>query len=186
MADSIENTDRIAGSARHVSFEAYAKVTDGEQPFSPSLEAAKGNAVEVLMHLANAAAARTQDNADVMSLVSSIRRGLEFQAFSLVLDTYQVSKQSMAQVLSIPMTTLHRRQAAGRLSKEESDKVVRYAQLHDQAVRLFEGNNEQANQWLHESLALLAGESPFQHASTEAGDREIEQLIGRIEHGVFS
>jgi uncharacterized protein (DUF2384 family) len=63
---------------------------------------------------------------------------------------------------------------------------VRYAQLHDQAVRLFEGDNEQANQWLHESLALLAGESPFQHASTEAGAREIDQLIGLIEHGVFS
>jgi putative toxin-antitoxin system antitoxin component (TIGR02293 family) len=40
--------------------------------------------------------------------------------------------------------------------------------------------------WLNSPNHGLGGRTPLQMAQTEAGSREVENLIGRLEHGVFS
>jgi putative toxin-antitoxin system antitoxin component (TIGR02293 family) len=45
---------------------------------------------------------------------------------------------------------------------------------------------EAAQQWLKTPARALGFESPLHFAETEAGAREVENLLGRIEHGVFS
>ena len=35
-------------------------------------------------------------------------------------------------------------------------------------------------------MDIFGGETPMQHAKTEKGAREVEDLIGRIRNGVFS
>ncbi len=49
-----------------------------------------------------------------------------------------------------------------------------------------EGDEDAALRWLKTPLPILGGESPLAHARTEAGGREVELLMGRIEHGVYS
>jgi uncharacterized protein (DUF2384 family) len=39
---------------------------------------------------------------------------------------------------------------------------------------------------LHTELPALGWRTPIDFAQTEPGAREVENLIGRIEHGVFS
>ena len=53
--------------------------------------------------------------------------------------------------------------------------------LWDAAVELFEGDLDAAMHWLYQPLAVLTGRSPAQAPLQEALD-----LIGRLEHGVFS
>ena len=59
-------------------------------------------------------------------------------------------------------------------------------QLMQLATALMEGNEEEAERWLNRPARSLGGVSPLQHARTEQGVRDVEQLIGRLEHGVFS
>ncbi|RLA42697.1 MAG: hypothetical protein DRR06_13880 [Gammaproteobacteria bacterium] len=82
--------------------------------------------------------------------------------------------------------TLTRRRKAGALTVGESDRAVRYARLFADATEMMEGNKGAARGWLNAEQPLLAGDTPLDHAQTEAGAREVDQLIGRIEHGVFS
>lgn len=40
--------------------------------------------------------------------------------------------------------------------------------------------------WLREPNTSLGGQIPLEMLGTDAGARQVEQIIGRIEHGVFS
>jgi putative toxin-antitoxin system antitoxin component (TIGR02293 family) len=48
------------------------------------------------------------------------------------------------------------------------------------------GNTQDALQWLETSKSALGHKIPFDLASTEAGRQKVLDLLGRIEHGVFS
>ncbi|MBI1901667.1 MAG: DUF2384 domain-containing protein [Planctomycetia bacterium] len=70
-----------------------------------------------------------------------------------------------------------------RPAPRESER--RFALLLNKAAVLFEGNVEAARKWLSSPCKGLAGRSPMEMAETEVGAREVEDLIGRLEHGVF-
>jgi putative toxin-antitoxin system antitoxin component (TIGR02293 family) len=80
---------------------------------------------------------------------------------------------------------LHRREAQGRLGKGKSDTVVRHARLMSKAIAVFE-NEEEARLWLASPQFGLGGAVPLGYAETEAGAREVDDLLGRIEFGVYS
>jgi len=58
--------------------------------------------------------------------------------------------------------------------------------LMQQATALMQGNKEYAERWLNSPARSLGGVTPLEHAKTEEGVRDVEQLIGRIRHGIFS
>jgi len=93
--------------------------------------------------------------------------------------------EQLATKLAISRSTLQRRKAAGRLSPDESDKVIRYSRLARQAADLF-GDIEKARAWLKHPQYGLGGAVPLDYARTEAGAREVENLLGRIKYGVYS
>ena len=88
--------------------------------------------------------------------------------------------------MAIPISTLSRRQKTGRLLVDESDRVARLAQIKDAVLAMMQGDDDAAITWLRTPQKLLNNETPLDHASTEMGSRDVEDLIGRIRHGVFS
>ncbi|MDQ3459226.1 MAG: MbcA/ParS/Xre antitoxin family protein [Deinococcota bacterium] len=45
---------------------------------------------------------------------------------------------------------------------------------------------ESAADWLRSENLSLGGRTPLEYADTEIGAREVENLLGRIEYGVYS
>ena len=89
-------------------------------------------------------------------------------------------------LIDVPRRTLTRRKRDGRFLPSESDRLLRAARIFGQALALFEGDRDAAKDWLDTAQRALGGVSPLDLARTEAGAREVERLIGRLEHGVFS
>jgi putative toxin-antitoxin system antitoxin component (TIGR02293 family) len=54
------------------------------------------------------------------------------------------------------------------------------------ALRLFEGDRDAAKGWLSRPQKALGGLPPVSVARTEVGALEVERLIGRLDHGVFT
>jgi uncharacterized protein (DUF2384 family) len=52
------------------------------------------------------------------------------------------------------------------------------------AEDLFNGERQAARLWVLSPAYAFKGETPFEHAQTEEGSREVEALIGRIRHGI--
>ncbi len=63
--------------------------------------------------------------------------------------------------------------------------MLRIAHLLDVASRVFDAL-ESAADWLRSENLSLGGRTPLEYADTEIGAREVENLLGRIEYGVYS
>lgn len=119
-------------------------------------------------------------------MLKSIKRGLSFQVISELENELQASQKELSRVLSIPQSTLTRRKKEGLLHPDESDRVVRLARLKDATLALMQGDESAAISWLRTPLDIFGGETPLEYSSTELGAKDVEDLIGRLRHGVFS
>lgn len=122
----------------------------------------------------------------VPDLIKSIARGFSYKALLAFETNSGVSLQALAETIGIPERTLARRRVAGRLAPEESERLLRLSSIFEKTVELFEGDVSSAVHWLAASKRALEGQTPLQYVRTEVGSREVENLIGRLEHGVFS
>jgi|SRR5690554_5329193 len=120
-------------------------------------------------------------------VLQKVKEGLDASSIRQLEEALHATQAEMAKFLTIPISTLRRRiRNSEKLAVDESDRVVRLARLRDLAVAMMGGDEEAATRWLHTPRDILNNETPLEHASTEIGAREVEELIGRIRHGVFS
>jgi putative toxin-antitoxin system antitoxin component (TIGR02293 family) len=119
-------------------------------------------------------------------LIRQLERGLAFKSLRTLEAFSGVDAVAIASVIGIPERTLARRKTAGRLSPSESERLLRISTVFEKAVELFEGDVPGAVSWLTAPKRALGNHTPLSYSRTEVGAREVESLIGRIEHGVFS
>jgi putative toxin-antitoxin system antitoxin component (TIGR02293 family) len=118
-------------------------------------------------------------------LIEFLQAGLPIAELNDLQTSLNVPIDQLAPMLGLSKATLHRRKAEGKLAPAESDRVVRFARLMGQAIEAL-GSEEAARQWLTAPQFGLGGSIPLDFAETEVGAREVEKLLGRIEHGVYS
>ena len=118
-------------------------------------------------------------------LIRRIQKGLPFSDLKVLQGSIDMPFEQLAAKLSISRSTLQRRRAAGRLSPDESDKVLRFSRLLRQAADLF-GDIDKGRAWLKHPQYGLGGAVPLDYAETEIGAREVENLLGRMKYGVYS
>lgn len=123
---------------------------------------------------------------EAIGLVRQIQAGLPYRRLARFQKATALPWERVARLVAIPPRTLTRRQHEGRLRPDESDRLWRASAIFDMAVDLFEGDAAAARQWLLTPQAGLGGAVPLDLTSTEVGAREVENLIGRLEHGVFT
>jgi putative toxin-antitoxin system antitoxin component (TIGR02293 family) len=123
---------------------------------------------------------------DSVTNVRLVRAGLPFRKLADFQKATQLPWSEIARFVAIPLRTLTRRQSQGKLQPDESDRLWRASTIFSLAVDLFEGDIAAARKWMQSPQRDLGGETPLLFASTGVGAREVENLIGRLEHGVFS
>jgi putative toxin-antitoxin system antitoxin component (TIGR02293 family) len=123
---------------------------------------------------------------DAIEISRQIHAGFSFSSLARLQKAMGLPWERISHFVGIAPRTLTRREAEGKLRADESDRVLRAASIFEMTLDLFEGNISAARQWLLARQAGLGGEVPLEFASTEVGAREVENLIGRLEHGVFT
>lgn len=118
-------------------------------------------------------------------LIDRVKEGLPVSELAALQTTLQVSLEQLASKLAISRATLQRRKASGRLSPDESDKLMRFSRLLAHATEVF-GDATKARDWLKAPQRGLGGAVPLEYAETEIGAREVENLLGRIDYGVYA
>jgi putative toxin-antitoxin system antitoxin component (TIGR02293 family) len=115
-------------------------------------------------------------------LVDAVRAGLPVSTVDRVLADGALSAAELDR-LALPRKTLAHRRALGRLSPEQSDRLVRVLRVVSEAEATF-GTREKAHRWLRLATTALAGRSPLELLDTDVGARRVELLLGRIAHGI--
>jgi putative toxin-antitoxin system antitoxin component (TIGR02293 family) len=114
-----------------------------------------------------------------------IREGLPFSSLEGVMERFGLKREEVSWALDLPSRTLARRKQEKRLSPGESDRLFRVARIAVRAAEVL-GGQERASQWLHASNRALGGQAPVELLDTDLGSRQVEDVLGRIEHGIFS
>jgi len=116
-----------------------------------------------------------------------IKTGLPIEEFDTLRELLGLTVDALARKVGISIATLSRRRRSdAALDAEHSDRIMRFARLYRQALDLHDGNEAAARNWLTRPARALDGQTPLDFADTEAGAREVENLIGRLEHGVYT
>jgi putative toxin-antitoxin system antitoxin component (TIGR02293 family) len=123
---------------------------------------------------------------DLPGLLRAIEKGLPWKSLERFVRNTRLTVEQVAGLISLPPRTLARRKASGRLASDESDRLVRAARIYGRTLDLFDGEPEAATEWLTDKNPALGGVPPIEFARTEVGAEEVEHVIGRAEHGVFS
>ena len=96
------------------------------------------------------------------------------------------STEELARLIRIPPRTYARRIASkARLKVPEGERAVRIMRLFERAKQVF-GTDENTRRWFDSKVLALGRKTPLEYAQTEPGAREVENIIGRIEHGIVS
>lgn len=120
-----------------------------------------------------------------------IKRGMPSRVLSHIKEKFNLPDEVIARITGVsPRTVARRRKALNvheieRLSPVESDRIYRFARIIALAENVFEGK-EEALEWLNNSQQGLGGANPFDMLQTDAGAREVEELLIRIDYGVIS
>ena len=118
-------------------------------------------------------------------LAEKLRAGLPYSAFESLLKRLDVRRVELAAILHLPGRTLARRKREGILAPVESNQVFRLARLVTHAAEVF-GDPQKAAEWLRRRNHALGGRTPLSLLDTDIGVQEVDDILGRIEHGIFS
>lgn len=122
---------------------------------------------------------------EVRTLREQVRSGLPVAALNSLMACLQLSRDELSHVLSVPQRTLTRRRQEERLTAVESDRLVRLARVAHHAIDVL-GTTTKATSWLRTPNRALGGEIPMTLLDTEIGSRQVEEVLGRLEQGVYS
>ncbi|MFN0303493.1 MAG: antitoxin Xre-like helix-turn-helix domain-containing protein [Burkholderiales bacterium] len=117
--------------------------------------------------------------------IELVRRGLPAAAVDSIAKAVGLSQAELCRLLAISDRTLIRRKKEGRLSSDESAKVLRVARIVHRAIAVFE-NRAKALEWLKSPNRALGSASPLSLLDTDLGAEAVFDTLGRIEHGVFA
>jgi putative toxin-antitoxin system antitoxin component (TIGR02293 family) len=120
------------------------------------------------------------------ALLARVKEGFPYSVFERFQQNVALPIEELAILLQIKRRTLARRREEGRLTADESDRLLRASRVFGKALALFEGDLDAARTWFSTPAPALANRTPKDYATTEVGAREVENLLGRLEHGVFS
>lgn len=126
------------------------------------------------------------DQFTTQKVIQIIEDGLSIVVFRELCDFLEVSDKALAEIIKIPISTLAKRKKRGHFSSTESERIYRILNLYKQALDTFDGNEEYARKWLKEDAYGLGGVPPLYFAKTELGAKEVEQLLIRIDEGIFA
>ena len=117
-----------------------------------------------------------------LTVIDRIHAGLPFRAYECLL---QGSPLTIAEVerVGLPRRTVTHRRLKDSFSPDQSDRLFRLARVFSMATETF-GSAQKAHRWLLRETRPLEGRAPIDLLDTDEGTRLVEQLLGRITHGI--
>ena len=120
-----------------------------------------------------------------LDFIAAGARGIPKLAVANLADVLDVPMKDMAMLLNLSYKTLGRKKDTDALDVLSSSMSIEIANTVTRGLSLFE-DAEKLNRWLHKENRALKGITPFSLLNTPTGIKIVNQLLGRIEEGIYS
>ena len=121
-------------------------------------------------------------NAKQINVIDEIKKGFNKASYTRMKTALAISNEELCKIIDIPVRTVSSRK---HFKKDESEKIFRLGTAFQKATEIFEDITE-AREWFLTPAKALGNTTPLEHCDTDIGAREVYNLLGQIEHGVFS
>lgn len=118
-------------------------------------------------------------------LLRAVRGGLPYASLEALTHRLGLELGAVGAVVGIPARTLARRKHERQLSPVESDRLYRLAYVTHVASAVL-GGVEAARTWLSRSNRTLGGAAPMSLLDTDIGCRQVEEVLVRLNYGVYA
>jgi len=120
-----------------------------------------------------------------LQLIDQSRQGLIGTQAGYIASLLGVTDKEMARLLNQSVATFHRQAKAGRLDAATSERLLLLGRLANYGATVFQDQGK-FTRWLGRPLRLLGDRSPLDLMDSSTGVQLVDDILGRIEHGVFS
>jgi putative toxin-antitoxin system antitoxin component (TIGR02293 family) len=111
-----------------------------------------------------------------------IKRGFRSEVFLSFKTKTGLPNSVLSRILGVSDRSINRYHQSQRLKPLASDRLYRMAKVLALAESVLE-DREQALSWMSSNQKGLGNRKPFDLVETDAGAREVEEELLRIEHG---
>ena len=129
-----------------------------------------------------------QTQSDYRSQISRVRQGIAVAEAVGIMQMWSIPVGAFAALLGVSERKWSRARAGrgdGLLSPVQSDRLLRASQVFDHARAVFD-DDQDAVAWFSIPNHALSGETPLSLMDTDAGVRHVDDVLTRIEFGVFA
>lgn len=117
-------------------------------------------------------------------LIEKVSNGLPYKSLGRLSKNIGVPERELAGIIHIPPRTMARRKTGGRLNSLESQRLWRIARVYERAEEVLK-DMDRVKRWFRSPIRGLGYKTPLELIDTEPGAVEVENMLGRIEDGVF-
>ena len=122
----------------------------------------------------------------VFDLIALSNEGITRKAIESLAQHIGVSQKTFAEnILNISIKTIERKKPSEKLDKKISSHVIEVARLVLHAQEVFE-DNDKVVRWFSKPNRALNNEKPVNMLSMLTGLQMVNDILGRIEEGVYS
>lgn len=115
----------------------------------------------------------------------AVINGFPFSVYDSMQKESGLSQNQLSGILGISPQTITRRKQNNRFTTIESEILYRVARILAYTVIVF-GDIEKARTWLKRPNRGLGGENPLNLLSTDIGSQQVEDVLHRINNGIYS
>ena len=121
-----------------------------------------------------------------LAIIEQARQGVTTRQVDQLTQLLQVSFKEMATLLQVAERTLHRFRNEGHLDQQASERLLLLENLTAHGLLVFDGRSDALADWLRYPLRELTGQSPLTLLTTISGFGLVDDVLTRIEYGVYS
>lgn len=124
-------------------------------------------------------------------VASVARRPVQIKPTGLDAQLNQLAQQlgvtlkELAPLLQVSESTLHRLRRQTTLTGPAAERVELLNGVIRHGLRVYGDDESALHDWQRHPLGELDGRTPLQTLTTIAGFTQVDDVLGRIEHGIF-
>lgn len=120
------------------------------------------------------------------SCTKQLMEGIQRIVFAQVAkEIAMIPEKELAQISGLSQRTISRMSDDQLLPQQSAEVIISIMRTYQRAVEVFE-SEDTAHKWLKTPLNVLGNQTPLQAVSNRFGAELVLDLLGRIEHGVYS
>lgn len=119
-------------------------------------------------------------------LIMLSNKGIKKASLDALVGHMGMTKKSFVEnILNLSVKTLERKKDTDLLDKQTSSQIIEVAKVVEHAFEVFEAE-ERVQKWLNTTNRSLNGMKPVELFYIPTGLAMVDQILGRIEEGVYS